>query len=118
KVISISLMAGSRLPAFCTSMGRVMLADLPEDEAQALLEATDRTARTRFTKTEVQDLMDEITRVREQGYALIDQEVELGLRSIAVPLFNARKRVVAALNIGVAATQESVDELARLYLPQ
>lgn len=118
KVISISLMAGSRLPAFCTSMGRVMLADLPEDEAQALLKATDRTARTRFTKTEVQDLMDEIARVRGQGYALIDQEVELGLRSIAVPLFNARKRVVAALNIGVAATQESVDELARLYLPQ
>lgn len=118
KVISISLMAGSRLPAFCTSMGRVMLADLPEDEAQDLLEATDRTARTRFTKTEVLDLMEEISRVREQGYALIDQEVELGLRSIAVPLFNARKRVVAALNIGVAATQESVDELARLYLPQ
>lgn len=117
KVMSIALMPGSRLPAFCTSMGRVMLAALPEDTAQAALENAPRVARTRFTRTAVADLMAELQHVRRDGYALIDQEVEIGLRSIAVPLLNARKQVVAALNIGVPATQERLDDLARLYLP-
>ncbi len=116
KVMSIALMPGSRLPAFCTSMGRVMLAALPAPDAQALLESADRSLRTRFTKTDICALMDELAAVREQGCALIDQEVELGLRSIAVPLFNARKQVVAALNIGVSATQGELEELRRLYL--
>lgn len=116
KVMSIALMPGSRLPAFCTSMGRVMLAALPESAAQAALEAAPRAARTRFTKTDVPDLIAELEQVRRHGYALIDQEVEIGLRSIAVPLLNARKQVVAALNIGVPATQQQLDDLAQLYL--
>ncbi len=116
KVMSIALMPGSRLPAFCTSMGRVMLAALPVPDAQALLESADRLSRTRFTKTDIGALMDELSAVREQGFALIDQEVELGLRSIAVPLLNARRQVVAALNIGVSATQDELEELKRLYL--
>jgi IclR family pca regulon transcriptional regulator len=116
KVMSIALMPGSRLPAFCTSMGRVMLAGLPEGEARAVLEAGERKPRTKFTKTDVDAVMDEVALVRAQGYALIDQEVELGLRSIAVPLFNARKNVVAALNIGAPATQERLEELVGLYL--
>jgi IclR family transcriptional regulator, pca regulon regulatory protein len=103
KVMSITLMPGSRLPAYCTSMGRVMLAALPEAEAIAILTAAPLTMRTPFTVTSVPVLLDELTRVRAQGYAMIDQEVELGLRSIAVPLINARGRVVAALNFGFSA---------------
>ncbi len=117
KVMSIALMPGSRLPAFCTSMGRVMLAALPEAEARALLEAEKPVARTRYTMTDVGSILAELAKVRAQGYALIDQEVELGLRSIAVPLLNARGATIAALNIGVPATQTNVEELARLYLP-
>ena len=117
KVMSIGLMPGSRLPAFCTSMGRVMLAALPEAEARAVLTSTPLLARTSHTITAIPALMAELTRVREAGYALIDQEVELGLRSIAIPLFNARGAVVAALNVGVAATQARNEELTTLYLP-
>ncbi|MDP2780710.1 IclR family transcriptional regulator C-terminal domain-containing protein [Devosia sp.] len=117
KVMSIGLMPGSRLPAFCTSMGRVMLAALPEAEARAVLTSIPLLARTSHTITAIPALMAELTRVREAGFALIDQEVELGLRSIAIPLFNARGAVVAALNVGVAATQARSEELTRLYLP-
>lgn len=117
KVMSISLMPGSRLPAFCTSMGRVMLAALPETEARQVLEKDLLVARTPNTKTEPGAILDELAEIRANGFALIDQEVELGLRSIAVPILNARSVTIAAINIGVAATQHQVGDLARLYLP-
>lgn len=116
KVMSISLMPGSRLPAFCTSMGRVLLAALPLADAQSQLKATPLVARTRFTQTDPDAILSELADIRGRGYALIDQEVELGLRSIAVPLRNARGLTIAALNIGVPATQASVQDLADLYL--
>ena len=116
KVMSIALMPGSRLPAFCTSMGRVMLAALPEAEARSILEAAPRVARTPHTVTDLEALMGILAEVRGKGHALIDQEVELGLRSIAVPVYNARGRVIAALNIGLPASQAEIGELARLYL--
>lgn len=117
KVMSISLMPGSRLPAYCTSMGRVMLAALPEAEAQSRLAAAPRPARTPFTLTGLGDLMTELRRVRDQGFAMIDQEVEIGLRSIAVPLTNARGQVIAALNIGRAAGQDRIEDSIAHLLP-
>jgi IclR family pca regulon transcriptional regulator len=117
KVMSIALMPGSRLPAFCTSMGRVMLAALPEDEARAVLTTAPLVARTSLTRTEPDAIMAELALVRAQGYALIDQEVEMGLRSIAIPVLDARGKVVAALNVGVAATQADIADLTGLYLP-
>lgn len=116
KVMSIALMPGSRLPAFCTSMGRVLLSALPEDDARQIFEAGPLLARTRFTQTDPDALLAELTRVRARGYALIDQEVELGLRSIAVPVLNARGSTIAALNVGVPATQGQVEDLLPLYL--
>ncbi|RBP88615.1 IclR family transcriptional regulator [Rhodobacter sp. 140A] len=117
RVMSIGLLPGSRLPAHCTSMGRVLLAALPEPEARAVIDASDLSPRTPFSRTDPEEIIAEIGRVRTQGYALIDQEVELGLRSLAVPLISARGRVVAALNTGVAAVQAEPDALAALYLP-
>lgn len=117
KVMSISLMAGSRLPAYCTSMGRVLLAALPPDEARARLSAMQRPTRTAHTLTRVDAIMAALARVRDEGYALNDQEIEIGLRSIAVPVLNARGATVAAMNVGVPATQADAQELARLYLP-
>ncbi|MDP3339224.1 IclR family transcriptional regulator C-terminal domain-containing protein [Frigidibacter sp.] len=116
KVMSIALMPGSRLPAFCTSMGRVLLAARPEAEARALLEAHPPVARTPFTRTDPEAILAEITKVRAQGFAIIDQEVELGLRSIAVPLLNAHGRAVAAINVGVAAVHARAEDLAPLFL--
>lgn len=116
KVMSISLMAGTRLPTYCTSMGRVMLAALPEAEALAILTSADRPARTAFTLTDPAAIMAELARIRTQGYAINDQEVELGLRSIAVPLMNRRGKVVAAVNFGLAA-QGDVAAVIDRYLP-
>jgi IclR family pca regulon transcriptional regulator len=117
RVMSINLAPGSRLPAYCASMGRVLLAALPEGEARALVEASDRKANTPYTKAAPEALMEEFVRVRQNGFALIDQELEIGLRSIAVPLENARGRVVAALNIGAPAAHASAQDMVTHYLP-
>ncbi|APG88955.1 Pca regulon regulatory protein PcaR (plasmid) [Sinorhizobium americanum CCGM7] len=116
RVMSINLMPGSRLPAYCASMGRVLLAALPQSEARAILARTELNANTPHTKTDPEELMAELRKVREQGYAVIDQELELGLCSIAVPLINARGQVVAALNIGAPAAHVAAAELAERYL--
>ncbi len=118
RVMSIGLMPGSRLPAHCTSMGRVMLAALPETEARALIEAADLTPRTALSRTDPGEIAAEIAQVRAQGYALIDQEIEIGLRSIAIPILNSRGRVEAALNVAVAAVQDNVEELVERFLPE
>jgi IclR family pca regulon transcriptional regulator len=112
KVMSISLAPGSRLPAYCTSMGRVLLA--AQDGFNGAPEAL--MARTQHTITDAGALAEALARVRDQGYAVIDQEVELGLISIAVPLFDARGKVVAALNIGLSSHHATADALAGLYL--
>jgi IclR family pca regulon transcriptional regulator len=117
RVMSIGLMPGSRLPAHCTSMGRVLLAALPEAEARAIVEASDLSPRTVHSRTAPTEVIEEIARVRAQGFALVDQEVELGLRSLAVPLVNARGKVVAALNTGMAAVQADPEALHRDFLP-
>jgi IclR family pca regulon transcriptional regulator len=116
RVMSINLMAGSRLPAYCASMGRVLLSALPEDKARALIENSERRANTPFTKTSPDELMAELARVRSQGYALIDQELEIGLCSIAVPVKDARGRIIAAVNIGVSAAHPSASDMVHAYL--
>ncbi|MGH6859115.1 MAG: IclR family transcriptional regulator [Phyllobacterium sp.] len=117
RVMSINLGPGSRLPAYCASMGRVLLAALPEDQARAILAATELKPNTPNTLTDLDRLIDEFQLVRDQGYAIIDQELEMGLRSIAVPLFDRRGLVVAALNIGTQAARTPAGDLVGLYLP-
>ncbi|MBN9029590.1 MAG: helix-turn-helix domain-containing protein [Rhizobiales bacterium] len=117
RVMSINLMPGSRLPAFCTSMGRILLAALAPEDARRQLEKADRAPRTENTVTDLDTLMTILADVRAQGYAINDQEVEIGLRSIAVPLFTSRGRAIAALNLGLAAAEASVGDLVAHYLP-
>ncbi|MGU3576624.1 IclR family transcriptional regulator [Brucellaceae bacterium C25G] len=117
RVMSINLMAGSRLPAYCSSMGRVLLAGLNDQQAQELLEHTDRKALTLNTKTSIEKLMPELLSVRAQGYSVNDQELELGLRSIAIPIFNHRGAVVAALNVGAPVAHVEVADMIERFLP-
>ena len=117
RVMSITLMPGSRLPAYCTSMGRVMLAALPSEDARRLLMTERLMPRTIKTITDVVAVEDELNRVRAFGYAVINQEVELGLRSLAVPLFGMRGQVVAAVNVGLAVTEDSIEAVVDRYLP-
>lgn len=117
RVMSIALMPGSRLPAYCTSMGRVLLAALEPSEARRILEDSSLAAKTVRTITGIDALMGLLDEVRQQGYALNDQEVEIGLRSIAVPLVSARGQVVAALNVGLAVGAEPASAVKERLLP-
>ncbi len=118
KIMSTNLGVGSRLPAFWTSMGRVLLAALPPDELRALMARREQRAFTRHTLTGDDELYAEIARVREQGWALLNQELEEGLISIAAPIRNARGQTVAALNISGQANRTSEQMMREGLLPQ
>src|ERR1035437_2103683 len=117
RVMSVGLSIGSRLPAYCTSMGRVVRAALPDKELAGYLKRVVLAARTPKTITKRVALGDELKRVRDRGYALVDEELELGLRSLAVPVVNRGGRVVAAINTGVHASRVSVKEMVERFLP-
>ncbi|MDI9250617.1 IclR family transcriptional regulator C-terminal domain-containing protein, partial [Stenotrophomonas sp. RS-48] len=99
RIMSIGLRAGSRLPAYCTSMGRVLLAALPRDTLEGYLERNPLRPRTERTITRMDDFLDTLEKVRREGVSLVDQELEIGLRSIAVPVRSRSGDVVGALNI-------------------
>jgi IclR family transcriptional regulator, pca regulon regulatory protein len=117
RIMTISLGVGTRLPATCTAMGRVLLADLPGDELDAFLAEADLEPFTARTITDRGRLRAVIDGVREDGWALVDQELELGLRSVAAPL-RANGRTIAALNVAVAAPRVALDELRGAILPE
>ena len=117
RVISIGLSVGSRLPTHCTSMGRVMLAALPPGEFSAFLRLAKfkrLTPKTIINKTQFSRV---IERVRSDGYSIVDGEVEIGVRSIAVPVRSRSGRVVAAINSGVPAGRITRQRLVSEFLP-
>ncbi|HGY0234642.1 TPA: IclR family transcriptional regulator C-terminal domain-containing protein [Klebsiella pneumoniae] len=109
---------GSRLPAWATSMGRVLLSHQPEEKLNDMLARVTMIRYTPQTVDSVAKLRAELKRVHQQGYALNDQELEMGLRSLAVPLFNAQGQVQAALNVGVHAGQMTAREMIERVLPE
>lgn len=117
RVMAIDLTPGSRLPAYCASMGRVLLAALPPAEARAILARSDRRAHTPRTVTNLDALMRILARVADEGYAAIDQELELGLCSLSVPLLNSRGEVVAAMNVGANAARSALPDVIERCLP-
>jgi len=117
RVMSIGLSVGSRLPAYCTSMGRVLLAALRDVELAAYLDRVELKALTPKTVTDKSSMLEIIQSVRAQDYALTDEELELGLRSIAVPVRNRQNRTVAAINVGVHAARVSTAEMIERLLP-
>jgi IclR family transcriptional regulator, pca regulon regulatory protein len=117
RIMAIDLGVGTRLPAFCTSIGRVLLANLPPDEMEALLSRIEFTRYTDRTVTSVQKLRQVLLTARREGYAIVDQELELGLRSMAVPVQNHMGRVVAAINVGAHGQRVSVQDMQTRFLP-
>ncbi len=117
RIMAISLGLGSRLPAYATSMGRMLLAHLPDDQLDAILTNGEMSALTERTITEPDRLRGELTRVRRQGWALVDQELEEGLRSIAAPIRNDENRVVAAVNLSTHAGRVTRRCLEETLLP-
>ena len=117
RVMSVGLSVGSRLPAFCTSMGRVLLAGLSDHELSAYLDRVELTAVTPKTIVDKSLLSDVIRQVRIDGFALNDEELELGHRSIAVSVKTRKGSMVAGMNIGLHAARVSVAEMIHRLLP-
>jgi IclR family pca regulon transcriptional regulator len=118
RIMTITIAVGTRLPAYATSMGRVLLAGLAED---ALVERLDRIEIERLTERTVADvdaLRERIDEVREAGWAAVDQELEQGVRSAAVPIRDATRTVSAALNVSVHATRMTMQALRREVVPR
>jgi IclR family pca regulon transcriptional regulator len=116
RIMTISLGVGSRLPAHCTSIGRVLLAGLPDDELDAFLAEAELEAFTERTITDRARLRAAVDTVRAEGWALVDQELEIGLRSVAAPIRRGPD-TIAALNVSSAVSRVSLDDLRRRILP-
>jgi IclR family pca regulon transcriptional regulator len=116
RVMAVDLHIGSRLPAYCTSMGRILLAYLPAEQLEQYLAKAVLTPHTTRTITSVEKLRLTLRNARRNGYALVDQEYEVGLRSLAVPVFASSGRVVATLNLSGNAPRLSVLEMQSRFL--
>lgn len=117
RIMTVGITIGTRFPAYATSMGRVLLAELPEARIRSVLAANAPQALTDRTITGTGRLLREFARVRAQGWAIVDGELELGLRSLAVPVRGRDGAVAAALNVSASATRDSVERLREHHLP-
>jgi len=117
RIMTVSINVGNRLPAHCTSMGRVLLASMPLEEQRRRLGEAALTAYTKFTLTDEKLILAELVKVAKQGWAVNDQELEEGLRSIAAPIVDSSGRTVAAKNISTHVGRTSRKELREKMVP-
>ncbi|AAU46828.1 helix-turn-helix domain-containing protein [Burkholderia pseudomallei] len=116
KIMTINLSIGSRLPAYCTSMGRVLLSSLDAAALDDTLARSTLRAYTPRTLTDPAALKDEIATVRSQGWAIVDQELEAGLISLSAPIRNRRGQVIAAMNISGNAQRHTAKQMVKAFL--
>ncbi|TWX67161.1 helix-turn-helix domain-containing protein [Colwellia demingiae] len=117
RIMSVSLNVGTRLPAFATSLGRVLLADMTDKALNDFLTTCRVKQYTAFTLTNKAELKTEISRVNQQGYSLVEQELELGLTSISVPVRNQAGKVLGALSISTHISQTMKQQILTTILP-
>ena len=117
-IMPIRLGIGRRLPAFCTSTGRVLISEFTPEQLDEFFEKYPREKLSPATIVDEAELRDKIAEVREQGWALNNQEVDLGARSVAAPVIGADGRYVSAVNVSVSTSRVSVQQLIDEYLPQ
>ncbi|MGH3068589.1 MAG: IclR family transcriptional regulator domain-containing protein [Streptosporangiaceae bacterium] len=118
RIMTIALTVGTRLPPYPTSMGRVLLASLPEEELDAHLRRTHLRKLTERTVVDETELRQILAKVAAQGWAAVDQELEAGVRSIAVPIRDSSGRVVAAINASAHAARVPMRTLEKQFLPR
>jgi len=117
RIMSVGLDVGTRLPAFATSMGRVLMAGLDEVELGKFIANCPKEQFTHFTLLNEKELFAEILQVKNYGYSLVEQELELGLTSISVPIHNRAGKLSAALSISIHSAQLSKTEILKTILP-
>ncbi|WP_244869845.1 IclR family transcriptional regulator domain-containing protein [Paraburkholderia aspalathi] len=116
--LSSGLGVGSRLPAYCSATGRVLLSGRPPAEVRFMLNRMARPALTPHTLTTITRIMKEIEFVGRHGYAIIDEELEIGIRSIAVPIRNARGEMIAAMSLSVSTSRMTREGVVEYLLPE
>jgi IclR family pca regulon transcriptional regulator len=117
RIVSTGVRVGARLPAWCSATGRVLLAALPEAELERRLADVRPTARTARTVVERAELRRRIEAARREGLALLDEELELGMRALAVPVIDSRGRVQAAVSVSALAARVSPEALRNDFYP-
>ena len=118
RIAAVQIKVGTRFRAHATSMGRVMLADLPADELEAVLDRVEHDERTERTVRSAEELRHEIHKAGEQGWAIVDQELEIGLTGVAAPIRDRSGGVVAAVNVSAHSNRRALDDLAKVYVPE
>lgn len=113
-IMRINITVGTRFPAYATSMGRVLLAGLDEAQLDEYFATADIQEVTDYTITDETALRAEFDKIRKQGYAVVKEELEVGLASVAVPIRNRAGTTVAAMNTSVAVTRQSPEDLTEL----
>lgn len=116
-VLSVALRLGSRLPAWCTSMGRVLLADFAEPQLRGFLAEANIRPKTTKSVTDRELLLAKIGEVARAGFTIVDEELEIGLRSIAVPIRDRSGKAVAAINASTHSSRQSCEAMERHFLP-
>lgn len=117
RIISVGVAVGERLPAYCTATGRVLLAEQPEQDWDAIIKAIKLVPRTQKTITSKSRFRDMLIQTREQGYSLVDQELEIGLLSIAIPLVTLSGKTVGAINVGCPTVRMTNEDMEKSILP-
>lgn len=117
RILSVALHVGTRLPAWCTSMGRVLLSELPPADLDAFLAMATIERKTPKSMTVRGRLVEVIGAARTAGFSLVDEELEIGLRSIAVPVRDGSRRIVGAINVSTQSSRFSCAEMKRVVLP-
>lgn len=117
-ILSVALHVGTRLPAWCTSMGRVLLSDLPPPELRQYLDRCAIEARTAKSVTDRNELRERILEAGRAGFALVDEELEIGLRSIAVPIRDRSRAIVGAINVSTQASRFTPAGMESEILPR
>jgi IclR family pca regulon transcriptional regulator len=117
KIIGLSVQIGTRFPAYATSMGRVLLADIPPSEVERIFDIPSQSGIIPRVRPSKRELLASLAEVRKRGWAISDEQLSLGIRSVAAPVRNANGRAIAAVNVTTNAAETSLTELKRLHLP-
>jgi len=118
QIMSLSLSVGTRLPAFATSMGRILISSFSDEDIDLMLNRTQLRQFTKYSITSPIEIKKELRKVRKSGYSICDQELEIGLRSIAVPIRNREGKIVAAINVSSQPLKISEQKLLQRILPK
>lgn len=117
QIVSTGVKVGRRLPAYCSATGRVLLGGMNEDEIRSLLADVERVERTAHTITDVDALVSVIRQAHREGFCFSDEELEIGMRSLAVPIHDDQGECVAAISVSVSAPRIPLKQMRETLLP-